>query len=172
MGRKLNAAKASIVAAFVAAGGATAAQANSTASSQINWGDQLIRFMKLDGMPAYFKGGGFAQLANYYKERLLIDAAALYQKYDKQVSDVLALYDKDKTELRGILIGLEQYYKEKNIEPLLNFVKDESAHAAYVKFQTFLSAMKEVSTEGGAFEFFYKETGILGDPLIRQEEIG
>ena len=177
MGRKIRAAKASLVAAFLAAGGAGTAKALSThaakpantigGKSAVNRGDPLIRFIKLDGFPAYIKFDGFAQLAQYYKESLLTDAAALYQKYPDQVAGVLELYQKaDAGPLTGILIGLEQFYKEKNIEPLLDYLKTPGAMDAYIKFESFFSAMQAVNQEGqGAFQFFWKETGIAGNPL-------
>jgi hypothetical protein len=171
MGRKIRAAKASLVAAFVAAGGATAATANarpaappSQAVATINWGDQLVRFLKLDGLPSYLKIDGFAQ---YYKEISTPDAlqelTAFYDKWRPQVDDVLAVYQKDRADLEGILIGLEQYYKEKNIEPLLSFLKEKDAQAAYIKFETFLGFLKIDAPN--AFDFFQKETSIAGDPL-------
>ncbi len=117
MGRKMRAAKASLVAAFLAAGGAatakavpagTAKPANTIGgSSAISWGDPLIRFLKLDGFPAYLKIDGFAQLAQYYKLHLLADTATLYDKYPDQVAGLLDLYHKaDAGPLSGILIGL------------------------------------------------------------------
>jgi hypothetical protein len=179
MGTKIRAAKASLVAAFLAAGGAAAANAVPASSAKpaltisgkttVNWGDQLIRFLKLDGFPSYLKIDGFAQLAQYYKPQLLADATALYIKYPDQVAGVLELYQKaDAGPLSGILIGLEQFYKEKNIEPLLDYLKAPGAMDAYIKFEGFFSALQEVSREGqGAFQFFYKETGIAGNPLAQ-----
>ena len=174
MGRKIRAAKASLVAAFVAAGGAAAVNAAHPASAQptnaasvasIQWGDQLIRFLKLDGFPDYLKTDDSAQLALFYKERLLPDAAMLYTKYGSQVSDVLALYHKaDGGPLNGILVGLEQFYKEQNIQPLLDYLKTPGAMEAYLKFEGFFSVLQKAAPDG-AFQFFYKETGIAGNPL-------
>src|SRR5204862_424840 len=137
MGRKIRAAKASLVAAFVAAGGAATAKSVSAASaaepsapvaSQVNWGDQLVRFLKLDGFPAYFKVDEFAQLAQFYKASLLSDASALYYKYPDQVSALLDLYQKaDAGPLSGILIGLETYWKADDIQPLLDYLKTPGA---------------------------------------------
>lgn len=183
MGRKIRAAKASLVAAFLAAGGAATAHAVPASSAKpantiggkttIDWGDQLVRFLKLDGFPAYLKVDGFAQLAQYYKAQLLADAAALYIKYPDRVAGVLELYQKaDAGPLSGILIGLEQFYKEKNIEPLLDYLKTPGAMDAYIKFESFFSALQEVSREGGAFQFFYKETGIAGNPLAQLTDGG
>ncbi len=175
MGRKIRAAKASLVAAFLAAGGVTATTANAKtagqgsppSSVQINWGDQFVRFLKLDGFPAYLKIDGFAQ---FYKERstLLADATAFYYKHTDVVDAVLALYQKaDAGPLAGILIGLEQYYKEDNIQPLLDYLRSsDAAYGNYFKFQTFLSYLKLDSPS--LFDFFYKETGIAGNPLAQQ----
>src|SRR4051812_2048227 len=180
MGRKINAAKASLVAAFVAAGGAAAAgAAPSTSAHQarpaagagfpVKWGDPLIRFLKLDGFPSYFKYDGFAQLANYYKDRLLSDAAAAYEKFPKQVDDLLSSYWKaDGGQLTGILIGLETYWKQDgNLKPLLDYLKTPGAMDAYVKFWDVLDVFQKIAPEngGGAFEFFQKETGIRANPL-------
>ncbi len=39
---------------------------------------------------------------------------------------------------------------------------------AYLKFEDFFSALKAVDREQqGAFQFFYKETGIAGNPLTQ-----
>ena len=179
MGRKIRAAKASLVAAFVASGGAAAASAvpgksaqptrhTATAAEFIKWGDPLIRFVKLDGFPSYLKADGFAQLANYYKASLLSDAAALYDKWRPQVDDLLSLYQKaDAGPLTGILIGLETYWKQDgNIKPLLDYLKTPGAMDAYIKFWNALDAFQKVAPAGGgAFEFFVKETGIVADPL-------
>ena len=180
MGRKIRAAKASLVAAFVAAGGAAAAgavpgksahQARHTltaAEFPVKWGDPLIRFLKLDGFPAYFKYDGFAQLSNYYKDRLLSDVAVVYDKYSAQANDLLSLYHKANAgPLTGILIGLETYWKQDgNIQPLLDYLKTPGAMDAYVKFWSVLDAFQKVAPAGGgAFEFFVKETGIVANPL-------
>ena len=136
-------------------------------AASINWGDPLIRFLKLDGFPAYLKLDGFAQMAQYYKDQLISDAGVLYDKYPSQVADLLGLYHKaDAGPLSGILIGLETYYKEQNIQPLLDYLKMPGAMDAYLKFEGFFSALQAVNREGqGAFQFFYKETGIAGNPL-------
>jgi hypothetical protein len=182
MGRKIRAAKASLVAAFLAAGGAATAKAMHASSARpaatiggaasINWGDPLIRFLKLDGFPAYLKLDGFAQMAQYYKDQLISDAGVLYDKYPSQVADLLGLYHKaDAGPLNGILIGLETYYKEQNIQPLLDYLKMPGAMDAYLKFEGFFSALQAVNREGqGAFQFFYKETGIAGNPLGQSTE--
>jgi hypothetical protein len=175
MGKKIQAAKASLVAAFLAAGGGAVAKSlatpasapAATAVSDVSLGDQLVRFLKLDGFPAYFKSPDFAQLENFYKPQLPVAASDLYIKYGSAVDGVLSLYQKaDAGPLTGILGGLETYWKEDNLQPLLNYLKEQpGAMDAYVKFQTFFSALSEVSPEGGAFDFFVKMTGILGDPL-------
>jgi len=180
MGRKIQAAKASLVAAFLAASGGVAAKAvasppsdpaAASAATSVSWGDPLIRFIKLDGFPAFWKSQDFAQLNNFYKPQLTASVADLYFKYDDQVSDVLALYQKvNQGPLGGILIGLEQFYKEDNIKPLLDTLKEQGAMDAYIKFESFYSAMRQVSPEGGgAFEYFQKLTGILGDPLANTD---
>jgi hypothetical protein len=175
MGRKIRAAKASLVAAFLAASGAATAKAmdshavkpaNTIGGTQINWGDPLIRFMKLDGFPAYFKYDGFEALTQFYKAQLLSDAAALYLKYDQKIYDVMAYYQKaDGGLLSGILIGLEQYYKERNIEPLLNYVKlTPGAMDAYIKYGDFIESLQAVarSDQGkpSALDYYIKLTGI------------
>jgi hypothetical protein len=180
MGRKAQAAKASLVAAFVAAGGAaatakahTGAQAGkvparSAASNPggINWGDALVRFLKLDGFPSYLKVENFAQ---YYKLLSLDELSAFYNKDREAIDGVLALYQKGGTAegslLQGILIGLEQYYKENNSEPLLNFLKEKQALAAYDKWSGFFRALK--ADAENAFAFFYKETGIPDLPAVQ-----
>jgi hypothetical protein len=170
MGKKIRAAKASLVAAFLAAGGGAAAtasnaQAKNPGPPSVSWGDPMIRFLKLDGFPAYIKFDGFAQLANFYKERLVSDVSALYLKYEDQTAALLDIYQKDHTQLTGILIGLETYYKEQNIEPLLSYLKQPGAQDAYVKFWTVLNDLQAISGREGAFGFFMNETGILADPL-------
>jgi hypothetical protein len=183
MGKKLRAAKASLVAAFVAAGGATAAKALPARSSapantingasSINWGDQLIRFLKLDGFPAYLKVRGSEQLALFYKVSLLADGSALYMKWGDQVADLLALYDKSKAgPLTGILIGLEAYAKNGSLELLLEDLKTPGAMDAYAKVSTFFAALQDVSRNeknGGAFAFFSTETGITELPVLASE---
>lgn len=185
MGRKVTAAKTSLVAAFLAANGAAAAQAVPAKSAKpantiggsvsINWGDQLVRFLKLDGFPAYLKIDGFAALAQYYKMQILSDVSTLYFKYAPQVADLLALYQKaDAGPLAGILIGLEQYYKEDNLQPLLDYLKTPGAMDAYLKFESFFSALRAVGGEkdASAFQFFWKETGIAGNPLAQIDTTG
>lgn len=182
MGRKIRAAKASLVAAFLAAGGAAAAKAlpapkapgaaaGGTVTDGVVWGDPLIRFLKLDGFPAYLKIDGFAQLAQYYKQQLMGDGSTLYLKYDDQVANLLALYHKASAgPLTGILIGLERYYKNGDKETLLNFLKTPSNMDAYIKFADFFDALQTVGRDqdnGGAFEFFVKETGIPELPAVQ-----
>ena len=179
MGRKIQAAKASLVAAFLAASGAAAQKAvanppsdpAAASASSVSWGDPLLRFIKLDGFPSFWKAQDFAALANFYKPQLTASVADLYFKYDDQVNDVLALYQKaDQGSLGGIITGLEQFYKEDNIKPLLDTLKEQGALDAYVKFESFYSAMRQVSPEGGgALEYFQKLTGILGDPLANTD---
>jgi hypothetical protein len=183
MGRKIRAAKASLVAAFLAAGGAAtaealpapdaspAAAAGGTIPGGVVWGDPLIRFLKLDGFPAYLKIDGFAQLAQYYKPQLMGDGSTLYLKYDDQVANLLALYQKANAgPLAGILIGLERYYKDGDTETLLDFLKTPSNMDAYMKFTDFFNALQTVGRDeknGGAFEFFVKETGIPELPAVQ-----
>ena len=175
MGKKIRAAKASLVAAFLAAGGtaaatATKAKAANPGPAQVSWGDPLIRFWKLDGFADYFKYDGFAQLANFYKPQLIADASAMYDKYLKDTSALLDIYQKDHTQLTGILIGLETYYKEKNIEPLLSFLEQPGAQDAYFKFWSVMNDLQAISGREGAFGFFIKETGIVADPLQRSTD--
>ncbi|HVC86656.1 MAG TPA: hypothetical protein VNC40_04425 [Gaiellaceae bacterium] len=181
MGRKLNAAKASLVAAFLAAGGAATARAvhaaparpaNTIGGVSVNWGDQLVRFLKLDGFPAYLKADGFEALTQFYKEVLLSDASTLYAKYGGTVSDVLSLYQKaDGGPLAGILSGLEQFYKDDNLQPLLNDLKQPGAMDAFDKWDkwfTALQAVGEADQQAGApsaLDYYIKLTGIQGDPL-------
>jgi hypothetical protein len=174
MGRKIQATKASLVAAFLAASGGAIAKTlvNPTpapaavSATGVAWGDQLVRFIKLDGFPAFYKSPDSAALENFYKPQLIESASSLYLKYGDAVNDVLALYQKaDGGPLTGILSGLETYWKVHNIQPLLDYLKAPGAMDAYFKFQTFFSALQSVSPEGGAFDFFVKVTGIQGDPL-------
>jgi hypothetical protein len=183
MGRNIRAAKASLVAAFLAAGGATAAKAlpaheaspaaaaGGTVADGIAWGDPLIRFLKLEGFPAYLKIDGFAQLAQYYKPQLMGDGSTLYLKYEDQVANLLALYHKANAgPLAGILIGLERYYKDGDKETLLDFLKTPSNMDAYIKFTDFFDALQTVGRDeedGGAFGFFAKETGIPELPAVQ-----
>jgi hypothetical protein len=187
MGRKIRAAKASLVAAFLATGGA-AATAKAGSSSQadragaaaqrssagplaqfdkaLEWGSPLVRFLKLDGFPAYLKVDGFAQ---YYKLLTLDELSAFYYKDQSQVDAVLALYHKGGTAsgslLEGILIGLEQYWKYDDSDTLTSFLKFEDAQAAYLKFEDFFGALERDAN--GAFSFFVKETGIAGLPAVQ-----
>lgn len=174
MGKKIRAAQASLVAAFLAAGGAAATSGAKAAPAanpgpvQINWGDQLVRFIKLDGFPAYLKIDGFAALTQYYKEQILSDASALYVKYGQKVYDVLSYYQKaDGGPLSGILIGLEQFYKEKNIEPLLSYIKETpGAMDAYIKYDEFIGELQGVARDdaakgaSSALDYYVKLTGI------------
>lgn len=182
MGKKIQAAKASLVAAFLAAGGGAVAKSLATppaapaaaaaSASDVSLGDQLVRFLKLDGFPAYLKAPDFAQLESFYKPQLVATAGDLYLKYDSAVEGVLSMYQKANAgPLTGILIGLEKYWKQDDLKPLLDYLKEQpAAMDAYVKFQTFFSALSSVSPEGGgAFEFFVKMTGIQGDPLAAGE---
>lgn len=181
MGKKIQAAKASLVAAFLAAGGGAVAKSLATppaapaaaaaSASDVSLGDQLVRFLKLDGFPAYLKASDFAQLENFYKPQLVATAGDLYFKYDSAVEGVLSLYQKANAgPLTGILIGLEKYWKQDDLKPLLDYLKEPGAMDSYVKFQTFFSALSSVSPQsGGAFEFFVKMTGIQGDPLAAGE---
>jgi hypothetical protein len=183
MGKKIRAAQASLVATFLAAGGAATAKAmhGSSArpantiggSSAINWGDQLIRYLKLDGFPAYLKFDGFAQLAMFYKEQLLSDAATMYLKYGDDVSNVLTLYQKaDAGPLAGILIGLEQYNKAQNAQPLLDYLKIKGNLDNYVKFQKVYMDLAQVARgdgeKGSALDFYIKLTGISSVPSPEQ----
>jgi hypothetical protein len=184
MGKKLRAAKASLVAAFVAAGGAATAKALPARSSMpantiggassINWGDQLIRFLKLDGFPAYLKTDGSERLALFYKVSLLTDASALYEKWGDRVADLLALYNKANAgPLGDILVDLEAFAKYDKLQPLLDYLKTPGALDAYAKFTSFFAALQDVSRDekdGGAFAFFYKETGITELPVLVREE--
>lgn len=173
MDRKSRAARTSLVAAFLAAGGSVVSTAPaqaapppgptvSPAASQLQWGDQLVRFLKLEGFPAYLKVDNFAQ---YYK---FLDAArpqldSFYKDNQGTVDDLLALYHKANAgPLTGILIGLEQYYKNDNREPLLDYLKTPGAMDAYLKFEDFINALGKAAPD--AFQFFYKETGIEGVP--------
>ncbi len=129
----------------------------------MQWGDPLVRFLKLDGFPAYLKSDGFAQ---YYKDRTyLAQLSDLYQKDQSQVEDLLALYHKvNAGPLEGILIGLEQYYKQdQDVGALRDYLKAPGAMEAYLKFETFLSALQDEAPL--AFDSFLKLTGIAGDPL-------
>jgi hypothetical protein len=182
MGKKIRAAQASLVATFLAAGGAATAKAmhstsarpaNTVGSASINWGDQLVRFMKLDGFPAFMKIDGFAQLAQFYKDQLLSDAAALYMKYPDDVANVLALYQKaDGGPLAGILVGLEQFYKEQNAQPLLDYLKIKGNIDNYVKYDKWFTDLQAVARsdgdKGSALDFYIKMTGIAAVPSPEQ----
>ena len=179
MDRKTRAARTSLVAAFISAGGALAVPAPAQAApapqpavagdTQVQWGDPLVRFLKLDGFPAYLKNDGFAQFYKYYKNSdLLSELSTLYSKHQTAVDGLLAMYHKvNAGPLDGILIGLSQYYKDKNLEPLREYVgSSKDAEDAYHKFQTFLGALASIDEEPVAFDFFQKVTGIqVGDPL-------
>ena len=188
MGRKIRAAKASLVAAFVAAGGAAAAGAvpgksthlarhTATAAEFIKWGDPLIRFVKLDGFPSYLKLDGSEQLAMFSKDALLRDTAAMYFKYSPQVDDLLSLYHKANAgPLSGILIALETYWKgDQSLKTLVDSLNSAGLMDSYVKFWGALDAFQKVApADGGAsaFSFFVKETGIAGNPLQSRDVIG
>jgi len=168
MGRKIRAAKASIVAAFLAAGGATAAKAADPGSVQVNWGDQLVRFIKLDGFPDYSKAFDSAALTLYYKQQILDDASDMYVKYGQKVSDVLSYYNKANGGLlSGILIGLEQYYKVNDVGPLLEYIKETpGAMDAYIKYDGFVEALQgearddAAKGQSSALDYYIKLTGI------------
>jgi hypothetical protein len=183
MGKKIRAAQASLVATFLAAGGAATAKAMHAkaarpantigGSSAINWGDQLVRFMKLDGFPAYLKFDGFAQLAQFYKEQILNDAATLYLKYSDDVANVLSLYQKaDAGPLAGILIGLEQFNKAQNAQPLLDYLKIKGNLENYVKYDKWFTDLQAVARsdgeKGSALDFYAKMTGIASVPSPEQ----
>ncbi len=72
--------------------------------------------------------------------------------------------------LEGILIGLEQYLKYQNTEPLLSFLKDADAQSAYLKFEDFFTALQRDAKD--AFSFFQKETGITSLPAVQLPEEG
>jgi len=192
MGKKIRAAKASLVAAFLAAGGTAAAKAtpanaaahtpNATGASSplihydkttpLMWGDALIRFLKLDGFPSYLKVDGFAALTNYYKVALMSDAAALYEAWPSKVSSLLDLYHKaDAGPLSGILIGLDQYLKFENKAPLADYLKTEDGLNAYLKFQDFFGALQAVARQDekgpSALGYFIKLSGISYLPAVQ-----
>jgi hypothetical protein len=188
MGRKVRAAKASLVAAFLAAGGAAAtakagpashgAKAGASAArantgGTLKWGSPLVRFLKLDGFPAYLKIENFTQ---YYKMLSLPELSDFYAKDTRAIIGVLDVYQKGGTAhgslLEGILIGLEQYWKQDNSDALLNFLKVEGALDAYLKYGDFFLAMERDAPK--AFEFYVKTTGIAGVPAVQREggEIG
>jgi hypothetical protein len=184
MGKKIRAAQASLVATFLAAAGAGAAKAapQSPASpgggpAAINWGDQLIRFLKIDGFPAYFKYAGFAQLAQFYKVRLLSDTAAMYFKYGDDVNNFLKLYQKAEAgPLTGLLFGLEQYNKADDEQPLLDYLKEKGNLDNYAKFRKVYLDLAEVARgdegAGSALEFFQKVTGIVSVPDFESTDDG
>ena len=137
------------------------------AASSVSWGDPLLRFIKLDGFPSFWKAQDFAALANFYKPQLTASVADLYFKYDDQVNDVLALYQKADQGPLGRHPDRARAVLEarRNIKPLLDTLKEPGAMDAYIKFNDFYKAMGQVSPEGGgALEFFQKATGILGVP--------
>jgi hypothetical protein len=186
MGKKIRAAQASLVATFLAAAGAGAAKAAPQSSAKpdssgdpaaIHWGDQLIRFLKIDGFPAYFKYAGFAQLAQFYKERLLTDTAAMYFKYRDDVNNFLTLYQKAEAgPLTGLLFGLEQYNKADDAQPLLDYLKEKGNLDNYAKFQKVYLDLAEVARgdegAGSALEFFQKVTGIVTVPDFESTDDG
>src|SRR4051794_15876632 len=101
---KTRAARTSVVAAFLSAGGTLAATAPAEAApppqptvvataAQVQLGDPLVRFLKLDGFPAYLKADGFGQYSKF-NETILPELAALYLKNGEQVDGLLALYHK------------------------------------------------------------------------------
>jgi hypothetical protein len=187
MGRKARAAKASLVAAFLAAGGAAAtakagpashaskagaSAARSNSGGTLQWGSALVRFLKLDGFPAYLKIENFTQ---YYKELSLSQLSDFYSKDTSAIIGVLDLYQKGGTAngslLEGILIGLEQYNKFDNRDALDNFFKRDGALDAYLKYRDFFLAMREDARN--AFDFYYKITGIAEVPFQGEDgEIG
>jgi hypothetical protein len=195
MGRKICAAKASLVAAFLASSGAATAKSVAAADPAsvpgaaspssaadplgaffpkaklpVSWGDPLIRFLKLDGFPAYLKVDDFARLTHYYKAALLSDAAVLYDAWPSKIQSLLDVYQKaDAGLLAGILIGLEQYNKYGDEETLLEYLQNPAALDAYIKWQEFFDALRTVGREengGSAFEYFYKLTGIRELPAV------
>ena len=133
MGRKIRAAQASLVATFLAAGGAATAKAMHSSSARpantiggsvsVNWGDQMIRFLKLDGFSPYLKYDGSAQLAMYYKAQLISDTETLYLKYGDKVGGVLDLYSKGNNDaLAGALNALEQYWKADDSKAFFDWI--------------------------------------------------
>jgi hypothetical protein len=187
MGRKIRAAQASLVATFLAAGGAATAKAMHSSSARpantiggstsVNWGDQMVRFLKLDGFPAYLKYDGFAQLAMYYKAQLISDTETLYLKYGDKIGGVLELYQKaDAGPLTGVLIGLEQYWKYDNSQALFDWLKTPGALDVYLKYEDFYSALQAVAKgdgeNGSALDFYQKETGIMGVPRVQEPTDG
>ncbi len=188
MGTKIRAAKTSLVAAFLAAGGTAAAKAAPSASAphspsragvanplhhyvKITWGDALIRFLKLDGFPAYLKIDNFAQLTNYYKDALLSDAATLHDAWPSKISPLLDLYQKANGGLlSGILIGLEQYFKLEDKEALFTYLYGTpGALEAYSKLEDFWNALQTVGSDEkkSAFDYFQKLTGISELPAVQ-----
>jgi len=183
MGRKARAARASLVAAFLATGGAAAtakagqashaaragaraARANTGAG--LEWGSPLARFIKLDGFPAYLKIENFAQ---YYKFLSLSELSDFYAKDTSAIIGVLDLYKKGGTAngslLEGVLAGLEQYWKYDKADELLNFIKRDDAMDAYLKYRDFFVAMEQDAKD--TFTFYSKTTGIEGIPFLEED---
>ncbi len=177
MGRKVRAAKASLVAAFMAAGGAAAAKTVAaappsgaqTSSGTVNWGDPLVRFLKLDGFPDSMKIDNVSPLNQYYKEALISDASEMYLKYEEPTSGLLALYVKDHPSLTGVLIGLEQWNKDQNTEALVAYLKVEGLMDAYFKFEDFFGGLQAVGRDEktSALDYFFKLTGIRSLPAVQ-----
>jgi hypothetical protein len=186
MGRKIRAAQASLVATFLAAGGAATAKAMHSSSARpantiggvsVNWGDQMIRFLKLDRFPAYLKYDGSAQLAMYDKVRLISDTETLYLKYGDKVGGVLDLYSKGNNDaLAGALTALEQYWKQDDQKSFYDWIKTPGALDVYLKYEDFYSALQAVAKgdgeNGSALDFYQKETGIMGVPAVQQPTDG
>ena len=175
MGRKIQAAKASLVAAFLAASGAAAQKAvaappsdpAAATASSVSWGDPLLRFIKLDGFPSFWKAQDFAELANFYKPQLTASVADLYFKYDAQVNDVLALYQKaDQGPLGGIVTGLEQFWKQDDIEALARHPEGAGRDGRLHQVHELLQGDGAGVARGRRRARVLPEaTGILGDPL-------
>ena len=69
------------------------------------------------------------------------------------------------------MIGLEQYFRYDNKDPLFNFIKGEDALDAYQMFATFFGALDEGAPN--PLSFFIKETGITDVPAVQFDgEIG
>ena len=187
MGKKIRAAQASLVATFLAAGGAATAKAMHSSSARpantiggsvsVNWGDQMIRFLKLDGFSPYLKYDGSSQLAMYYKPQLISDTETLYLKYADKVGGVLDLYSKGNNDaLTGALTALEQYWKADDSKAFFDWIKTPGALDVYLKYEDFYSALQAVARgdgeNGSALDFYQKETGIMGVPAVQQPTDG
>jgi len=177
MGKKLRAAKTSLVVAFLAAGGAASATGaksssagtNTAGERSVGWNDPLVRFLKLDGLASYLKVRSSSALALSYKAQLESDAAELYQKYPSQVAGVLALYQKAGT-LDQMLKGLEAVFKDNNAGPLTSYLKSSAGLESFIKFDEFLGALAAVDPgPHGAFAFWLKNTGASSNAL---QELG